>query len=367
MSAPIRNDEAGDHPRLYAPLRGRQLPSVPPEATLRAPAKTPSITDAPPMALGLGGPNIDAPRPSLFGGDVAIKDLRRRLTLDPDLIPEPPRQVTRELIVPWIARLAFVLILAGMVAFSVTVMTLRRDAATRFDVLARAVGPSTPTRLVIEGHKAFANELIPLGIKLDGASGEETLTLVGLATGTKLTAGAPLGLTGWQLSARDVDKTLARAPKDYVGIMDAAIDLRSPRDRLVDSQFVRLEWMPKKEMLREPVIETPKPVAKPPVKLPAAIQLDPEEISTLIKRGVDFLQSGDVASARLFMRRAATAGSAQAALTLGSTYDPVFLSEQGVLGLAADADQARTWYEKAVELGSVDATRRLERLTRSRR
>ena len=57
---------------------------------------------------------------------------------------------------------------------------------------------------------------------------------------------------------------------------------RSPRDRLVDSQYVRLEWMPKKEdLLREPVVEPP----KTPVKLPAAIQqIDPEEIATLIKR-----------------------------------------------------------------------------------
>ncbi|MEA2949118.1 MAG: hypothetical protein QOI40_4448 [Alphaproteobacteria bacterium] len=363
MSAPIRNEEPGDDLRQYM-QRGRLSQPGVPDVPIRAPAKAPSITDAPPMALGLGGPNIDAPRQSLFGGDLAIKDLRRRLTLDPDMIPQPPSPATRELIVPWIARLAFVLILAGMVAFGVTVMTIRREAATRYDLLARAVAPVSPARLVIEGHKAFANEPIPLGIKLDGASGEETLTLVGLATGTKLTAGAPLGLTGWQLSARDAGKTFARAPKDYVGIMDAAIDLRSPRDRLVDSQFVRLEWMPKKEMLREPVIEPPKPA---PVKLPASIQLDPEEIATLIKRGVDFLQHGDVASARLFMRRAATAGSAQAALALGSTYDPVYLSEQGVLGLAPDTAQARSWYEKAVELGSVDATRRLERLSRSLR
>jgi hypothetical protein len=349
------------------PNWARHLPAGP-ELSMHSPARPPTIADAPPMALGIGGPNIDAPRPTLFAGDVAIKDLRRRLSLDPDLIPQPPIPTRREPMVPWIARLAFVLITAGTVAFGVTVVSLpRKDlglvvASPRLDGPSRVLTPIQPARLVIEGHKAFANEPIPLGISLDGASGEETLTLVGLATGTRLSAGAPLGLTGWQLSARDIGKTFAHAPRDFVGVMDAAIDLRSPRDRLVDSQFVRLEWMPKKEMLREPVIVPPKPVSMPPSVIQ---QLEPEEIATLIKRGEDFLNHGDVASGRLFMRRAATAGSAKGALALGVTYDPVFLSEQGVLGIAPDVAQARAWYEKAVELGSSEAARRLERLARS--
>jgi hypothetical protein len=350
-------------PQLRRAPRARQSLAVGLDQTIRVPARPPSIVDAPPMALGIGGPNIDPPRPSLFGGDVAIKDLRRRLSLDPDLIPQPPVQTRRDLIVPWIARLAFVLIMAGMVAFGVTIMTLpHRDATARFDRESAAI--VQPARLVIEGHKAFANEPVPLGISLNGASGEETLTLVGLATGTRLTAGAPLGLTGWQLSARDVGKTFARPPRDFIGVMDAAVDVRSPRDRLVDSQFVRLEWMPKKEMLRETAVEPPKPAAKPPSVIQ---QLDPEEIATMIKRGEEFLGNGDVASARLFMRRAAAAGSAKAALALAVTYDPAFLSEQGVLGLAPDIAQARAWYEKAVELGSRDAARRLERLPSSAR
>jgi hypothetical protein len=249
-----------------------------------------------------------------------------------------------------------------------------------------------PARLVVEGHKAFANEPIPLGVSLNGGSGGEMLTLVGLATGTKLSTGAPLGLTGWQLSARDIGKAFAYAPRDFVGVMDAAVDLRSPRDRLVDSQIVRLEWLPKKDArwappfessrsdptkpesskpeLSKPELSKPEPAkpepAKPePTKPPPVVQqLDPDEIATLIKRGEEFLKHGDVASARLFLRRAASAGNAQAALALGVTFDPAFLSQRGVLGFSPDAAQARAWYEKAAELGSSDASRRLERLPR---
>jgi len=47
---------------------------------------------------------------------------------------------------------------------------------------------------------------------------------------------------------------------------------------------------------------------------------------------------------------------------LGKTFDPAFLSEQGVLGFGADITQARAWYEKAIQLGSAEASRRLARL-----
>jgi TPR repeat protein len=64
------------------------------------------------------------------------------------------------------------------------------------------------------------------------------------------------------------------------------------------------------------------------------------------------------------LRRAAEANNAEAALALGATYDPFVLRELKVYGLTPDAAMARSWYEKAVELGSSAAPRRLEMLTR---
>jgi len=324
------------------------------------------------MAPGIGGPNIDLPAPRLrrFEGDVAIKDLRDRMSLDPDLVLQPPIRLRNRSVVPWIGRLAFVLFTAATVAFAVTLMTLpnevRRDAGgivglvtPLLENLSQPGTPAQPPRLVVESQRAFANEPLPLGVSLDAASGGETLTLVGLATGTKLSAGMQLGLTGWQMSARDLGKAFAYAPKDFVGVMDTAIDLRSARDRLVDSQMVRLEWVQKKEARLAPTaprLDQPKP---PPI----VQTLDPEEVAMLIKRGEEFLKNGDIASARLFLRRAANAGHAQAALGLGVTFDPTFLAEHGVLGFAPDVAQARAWYERAIELGSTEAVRRLERLT----
>jgi hypothetical protein len=63
--------------------------------------------------------------------------------------------------------------------------------------------------MVIERQNGFTNEPLPLGVSLNHASGGETVTLAGLAIGTKLSVGTPLGLTGWQVSARDLSNAFA--------------------------------------------------------------------------------------------------------------------------------------------------------------
>jgi TPR repeat protein len=40
----------------------------------------------------------------------------------------------------------------------------------------------------------------------------------------------------------------------------------------------------------------------------------------------------------------------------------MLLAELGVLGFAADPAQARVWYQRALELGSREASGRLDRL-----
>jgi hypothetical protein len=89
-------------------------------------------------------------------------------------------------------------------------------------------------------------------------------------------------------------------------------------------------------------------------------QLDVEEIAALIKHGENYIRNGDFAAARLVLQRAAEAKSAEAALMLAATYDPVILRELRVYGFASDVGMARSWYEKAKEFGSAAASQRLE-------
>jgi TPR repeat protein len=92
------------------------------------------------------------------------------------------------------------------------------------------------------------------------------------------------------------------------------------------------------------------------------MRLDAKEIATLVNRGTDSLKSGDVSSARLLLRRAAEAGSASAALMLGSTFDPLFIQQLSTIGVVPDVAQARKWYEQAASFGSEAASQRLANL-----
>src|SRR5580700_3972658 len=96
-----------------------------------------------------------------------------------------------------------------------------------------------------------------------------------------------------------------------------------------------------------------------------ATHLDAEEIATRVNRGTDYIKSGDLASARLLLRRAAEAGNASAALMLGTTYDPLSIQQLGAIGVVPDVAQARQWYEKAAALGSEAASQRLAKLAHS--
>src|SRR6266699_3792987 len=99
-----------------------------------------------------------------------------------------------------------------------------------------------------------------------------------------------------------------------------------------------------------------------PAKTFAIRQLEREEIADLMRRGEAFIASGDLASARLVLQRAAEGGDPRAALTLAGTYDPIVLEKLGIQGFASDIAAARSWYERAKEFGSAESMRRLEML-----
>jgi TPR repeat protein len=104
------------------------------------------------------------------------------------------------------------------------------------------------------------------------------------------------------------------------------------------------------------------PVAESIIPADAIHHLDPNEIASALTRGAALMASGDLAAARLVLRRAADAGDARAAMTLAETYDPAILEKLGVHGVVPDLARARGWYEKAKQFGATEATQRLELL-----
>jgi TPR repeat protein len=85
----------------------------------------------------------------------------------------------------------------------------------------------------------------------------------------------------------------------------------------------------------------------------------------LIKLGQDLLKNGDFSSARLLLKRAAEAGSAGAALSLGETFDPLLIQRLGAIGVQPDATRAHEWYKRAAQLGSDAALQRLAKLAQA--
>jgi Tfp pilus assembly protein PilF len=104
------------------------------------------------------------------------------------------------------------------------------------------------------------------------------------------------------------------------------------------------------------------PVLAAPAATPSVATRDRDEVANMLVRARSYLSAGDVAAARLLLRRAAERDDPQAALALGGTYDPIVLKRLGIINFQGDPAQARQWYRRAADLGSPDAASRLEQL-----
>ena len=81
-----------------------------------------------------------------------------------------------------------------------------------------------------------------------------------------------------------------------------------------------------------------------------------------MSRAKALLATGDISPARLLLERAAEAQEASAALMLAQTYDPAVLGTSDVRNITPEPDKAKSWYQRAAQLGSADAQRRLAQM-----
>ena len=242
-------------------------------------------------------------------------------------------------------------------------------------------------------------EPAPLGLTLRGRADDAVVMITGLVPGMTLSKGAKIGVDTWQVPATALPNAWIVPPTDFVGVVDLVAELHLADRTIADRRRIKLEWQaaipaagatsptvdtdrtavapPREKTVPpsgerdadEPPVATDRTAVAPPREQTGAPsrQLDADEIAALLKRGEDLIRNGDLAAARVVLRRAAEAKSAEAALMLGKTYDPVVLRELKVHGVAPDVVMARSWYEKAKELGSPEAPRRLEILARAAR
>ena len=346
MSSPVQQASNLDEAIKYAPPwardDARMATLVPDSAKIEWPPRSRR-----PVAAGRG-----------FSGDLAAPELQRQVRLDPEKVPEPVKVGKERGRARLALRICAAVGAAAIAAGAIVMVPLLRSGANA-EVLGSAImalvvgggkrdqlAAATPEpRLLLRDDRGDTNEILPVGIEIDGSRAGVGIVLSGLAPDTQLSAGSPLGMSGWKLDADQLEGLQIRPPRDYVGAMNVMVDLRLPGDRLADSKGLRLEWVARPQI-------QPAAVVAPAVAPTAALHLDPAEIAILLKRGQDALNNGDLVAARLLLQRAATAGSADGTLALAQTFDPAVIGRLGAVGVAADAAKAREWYQKAARLGS---------------
>jgi len=222
-----------------------------------------------------------------------------------------------------------------------------------------------PPRLAgVDAVTQDGEEALSLNLSLLGVADGGWVMIRGLTAGSVVSGGRPLGEGTWRVDISHLQDAKVRPPRGFAGPMNLTLELRLADDTVADRHSTRLEWFGVNKLTALAPADTRSPTAEPQASEPrVAMRPDQRQANaSLVLRGKELLRNGDFSSARLILQRAAEAGDADAALALGSTYDPTVLAQLGLRGQVANVELARTWYEKAQEFGSAEASSRLKTL-----
>ena len=248
-------------------------------------------------------------------------------------------------------------------------------------------------RLETSDAEGRAGTDIPLSIAASGGGDMIELRILGVPDTAALSAGERAKDGSWLLKQEEQRNAALRVPAEVSGklhLMVEALDQNSG-DLATPPQELTVKIVPAKNVVESapsgatPVIhirEVPAevasskevPLAEPPgpdIELEAleeaaeapAMALGIDDPSRpLIARGDALMELGDVAAARSFYDRAFDLGNLRAARSIARTYDPVVLGSMKVQGLRGDAAKALEWYRKAEKAGESDAAQAIAAL-----
>ena len=195
--------------------------------------------------------------------------------------------------------------------------------------------------------EAKAGEDVPFSIAIDSVDmlpARSIIAIREIPPGATFSQGRPYGSSEWSLTPDEIGDLQLRLPKGVTSGTDMRIELMGADGTILASATTRLE-----------IAQDPR----------AALVLRSDEsdrIDDLINHGQKMVEVGYLAGARAYFRRAVEAGSGEAALLLGACYDPAFIEKIGAQGIEPDLKEARTWYERAKQLGVADADAKLAQL-----
>lgn len=239
-----------------------------------------------------------------FEGDVAVAELRSRLALTPERVPEPPRS---------------------------TASSSRILRMTRLAIAATAVGVASACLWEFKLSTRIA--------KPTPGPAQALLTQAPAAT----------------LAALDRDFDLPAAAPPATGF--------APADTRDEARQTSASHATSIDAPQQPATLRPQAVSPPAALRPPAAADEAPLVAAKMKIGVELMTYGEVVAARVMFQRAAEAGDGAGAFALAETYDPLVLEELRLREkITPNIALARTWYERARELGSLEARDRISRL-----
>ena len=208
-----------------------------------------------------------------------------------------------------------------------------------------SVALSVPDAIAAEAGKDAA-----FAITLDSDDSlppRSIITIRGLPEGTSFSAGRPFGDTEWSLRPDEIDDLRVTLPAGASGQRALSVAVVAADGSVITSGATRLDIAadPKMALISRPG--------------------DAARIAELIEHGRKMVEVGYFPGARAYFQRAAEAGSAEAAFSVGATYDPSFIEEIEAQGIKPDTKQARIWYERAKALGHKDADAQIRALAKA--
>jgi hypothetical protein len=197
-----------------------------------------------------------------------------------------------------------------------------------------------PARTVLR-----ADEPVSLGLTLDGVADGAHLIICGFVATSVFSVGRAVDDKTWAVPASRIADATIMPPHGFAGPMDLAVALINTDGSHGDRKTVHLQWLPQAK------------------QAPAEARRDFANLDSLLSYGVHLKSIGNLADARQVFSRVAQTGDPRGAFMLAETYDPISLAKHQLLPRDSDLELARVWYRKASDLGSPDASGRLDRLT----
>jgi SH3 domain-containing protein len=196
---------------------------------------------------------------------------------------------------------------------------------------------------------AKAGEDVAFAIAIDTANALPERSVIAIREvpeGAAFSEGRPYGDSEWSLRPDEIAGLTLRLPQDQGGASDLRVELVAADGAVLARSATHLE------------------IAPPPTPGLVVRSEEADRVDALMDHGHKMMAVGYFAGARAYFGRAVEAGSGEAALALGATYDPEIIAGIGAHGIRPDPAMAETWYDRAATLGIADRGAKLADLKR---